>query len=124
MNGAVRAARDGHCPTVGASATLGKRFQTSVPGYEFGGKDISKVRLEDEVFVDSAEIGHWHAGRRSVPGKRRRPLLPTFRCRLPERGVPDPYSGGSDEFEQVLDLVEEASEGCSTTYANDTSGRA
>jgi protein-tyrosine-phosphatase len=29
----------------------------------------------------------------------------------PEREVPDPYSGGPDEFEHVLDLVEEASEG-------------
>ena len=28
-----------------------------------------------------------------------------------EREVPDPYSGGPDEFERVLDLVEEASEG-------------
>src|SRR5215204_5795796 len=29
----------------------------------------------------------------------------------PEREVPDPYSGGPNEFEHVLDLVEEASEG-------------
>jgi protein-tyrosine phosphatase len=29
----------------------------------------------------------------------------------PEREVPDPYSGGPDEFEHVLDLVEDASEG-------------
>jgi protein-tyrosine phosphatase len=28
-----------------------------------------------------------------------------------EREVPDPYSGGANEFEHVLDLVEEASEG-------------
>src|ERR671911_675497 len=30
---------------------------------------------------------------------------------LPEHEVPDPYSGGPNEFEHVLDLVEEASEG-------------
>jgi protein-tyrosine phosphatase len=29
----------------------------------------------------------------------------------PEREVPDPYSGGPNEFEHVLDLVEEASKG-------------
>ena len=29
----------------------------------------------------------------------------------PVREVPDPYSGGPDEFEHVLDLVEEAAEG-------------
>ena len=39
-----------------------------------------------------------------------RPFL-DFAADSPERVVPDPYSGGSDEFERVLDLVEEASEG-------------
>jgi protein-tyrosine phosphatase len=39
-----------------------------------------------------------------------RPFL-DFAPDLPEREVPDPYSGGPDEFEHVLDLVEEASEG-------------
>src|SRR5215210_5016233 len=29
----------------------------------------------------------------------------------PEREVPDPYAGGPDEFEHVIDLVEVASEG-------------
>jgi protein-tyrosine phosphatase len=39
-----------------------------------------------------------------------RPFL-DFATDSPEREVPDPYSGGPDEFERVLDLVEEASEG-------------
>jgi protein-tyrosine phosphatase len=39
-----------------------------------------------------------------------RPFL-DFTTKSPEREVPDPYSGGPDEFEHVLDLVEEASEG-------------
>jgi protein-tyrosine phosphatase len=39
-----------------------------------------------------------------------RPFL-DFAPDSPERGVPDPYSGGTSEFERVLDLVEEASEG-------------
>jgi low molecular weight protein-tyrosine phosphatase len=30
---------------------------------------------------------------------------------LPEREVPDPYHGGPEGFDHVLDLVEEASEG-------------
>ncbi len=34
-----------------------------------------------------------------------------FAADSPEREVPDPYSGGPEEFEHVLDLVEEASEG-------------
>ncbi|MDQ4128477.1 MAG: low molecular weight phosphotyrosine protein phosphatase [Actinomycetota bacterium] len=39
-----------------------------------------------------------------------RPFL-DFAPDSPQREVPDPYSGGPNEFEHVLDLVEEASEG-------------
>jgi protein-tyrosine phosphatase len=39
-----------------------------------------------------------------------RPFL-DFATSSPEREVPDPYYGGPDGFERVLDLVEEASEG-------------
>jgi protein-tyrosine phosphatase len=39
-----------------------------------------------------------------------RPFL-DFAPHSPEREVPDPYGGGPDSFEHVLDLVEEASEG-------------
>ena len=39
-----------------------------------------------------------------------RPFL-DFAPHSPEREVPDPYGGGPDSFERVLDLVEEASEG-------------
>jgi protein-tyrosine phosphatase len=39
-----------------------------------------------------------------------RPFL-DFATGSPEREVPDPYYGGPDGFEHVLDLVEEASEG-------------
>jgi protein-tyrosine phosphatase len=39
-----------------------------------------------------------------------RPFL-DFAADSPEREVPDPYHGGSEGFDHVLDLVEEASEG-------------
>lgn len=39
-----------------------------------------------------------------------RPFL-DFATDSPETAVPDPYYGGPDGFERVLDLVEEASEG-------------
>jgi protein-tyrosine phosphatase len=39
-----------------------------------------------------------------------RPFL-DFATDFPETAVPDPYYGGPDGFEHVLDLVEEASEG-------------
>ncbi len=37
--------------------------------------------------------------------------FPDFARDSPEREVPDPYYGGPEGFERVLDLVEEASEG-------------
>jgi protein-tyrosine phosphatase len=115
--------------------------------------------LGEEIFVDSAGTGNWHAG--SPPDERAqrsaslrgldlsaqrarqisrddcdtfdyiltmdeenyrmvsslcrgsavvRPFL-DFATNSPEREVPDPYYGGPDGFERVLDLVEEASEG-------------
>jgi protein-tyrosine phosphatase len=39
-----------------------------------------------------------------------RPFL-DFAAGTPETEVPDPYAGGPEDFEHVLDLVEEASEG-------------
>jgi protein-tyrosine phosphatase len=39
-----------------------------------------------------------------------RPFL-DFATKSPEREVPDPYYGGPDGFEHVLDLIEAASEG-------------
>ena len=39
-----------------------------------------------------------------------RPFL-DFAADSPEREVPDPYYGGPEGFERVMDLVEEASEG-------------
>ncbi len=46
-----------------------------------------------------------------MQGERRGEALPDFAADSPETAVPDPYYGGPDGFEHVLDLVEEASEG-------------
>jgi len=120
---------------------------------------LRREGLEDEVEVDSAGTGSWHAGSppderalsaaslrgvdissqrarritpedcqsfdyiltmdeenyRAVAGLCRgsavvRPFL-DFAPDSPETAVPDPYYGGPDGFERVMDLVEEASEG-------------
>ena len=41
-------------------------------------------------------------------------LLLDYAPHLPEREVPDPYYGGPNGFERVMDLIEEASEGLLT----------
>ncbi|HEV2092855.1 MAG TPA: low molecular weight protein-tyrosine-phosphatase [Rubrobacter sp.] len=120
---------------------------------------VRREGLEDEVEVDSAGTGGWHAGQPPDPRAQEsvlargldisdqrarritledcrtfdyvltmdeenyrkvaalcrgsavvRPFL-DFATDSPETEVPDPYSGGPEEFERVLDLVEEASEG-------------
>lgn len=46
------------------------------------------------------------------PGLRRRiQLFLDYAPHLPEREVPDPYYGGPNGFERVMDLIEEAAEG-------------
>jgi protein-tyrosine phosphatase len=121
---------------------------------------VRREGLEDEVFVDSAGTGSWHAGhppderaqrsaswrgldlsaqraRRGTPDDCHtfdyvltmdeenyravaalcrggdtevRPFL-DFAPGRAETEVPDPYYGGSQGFEHVMNLVEEASEG-------------
>ena len=120
---------------------------------------VRREGLEDEIFVDSAGTGRWHAGQPpderalsaaslrglDISSQRARQVRPEdcenfdyiltmdeenyrmvaalcrgsavvrpfldFAPHSPEREVPDPYYGGPDGFERVIDLVEEASEG-------------
>jgi protein-tyrosine phosphatase len=92
---------------------------------------LRREGLEDEVFVDSAqrarrissedceefdyvltmdEQNYQAVAALCRGGAVVRPFL-DFAPHSPEREVPDPYGGGPDSFEHVLDLVEEASEG-------------
>lgn len=48
---------------------------------------------------------------RPEPGSGHVGLLLDFAPQLPEREVPDPYYGGPEGFERVLDLVEVATQG-------------
>src|SRR5215207_8351124 len=77
--------------------------------------------LEGAVEVDSAGTGGWHVGdppdaRAAAPaGSRARiQLLREFDPAsdgAPDLDVPDPYYGGDDGFEHVLDLVDAACRG-------------
>ena len=51
-------------------------------------------------------------------------LFMEFAPQLGRRDVPDPYYGGSTGFEQVLDLVEEASHGLLAHLRKNASGKA
>lgn len=76
------------------------------------GYDLSRLRARQiEPFdferfdlILAMDRGHLKALERMAPPKRRARI----RLFVPERDVPDPYYGGPEGFEEVLDLVEAA----------------
>jgi protein-tyrosine phosphatase len=84
---------------------------------------VAEAGLGDEVELDSAGTGGWHVGER--PDRRARAAAKARGITLEkvrllrefdpadhgELDVPDPYYGGDDGFEEVLDLVRAACEG-------------
>jgi protein-tyrosine phosphatase len=76
------------------------------------GYDLSKLRarqvepLDFERFdlIIAMDRGHLKALERMAPAQRRAKI----RLFMPDRDVPDPYYGGPQGFEEVLDLVEAA----------------
>jgi protein-tyrosine phosphatase len=86
----------------------------SVRGLDLSAQRARQVRPEDcENFdyVLTMDEDNYHAVAALCRGSAVvRPFL-DFATDSPEREVPDPYYGGPDGFERVLDLVEEASEG-------------
>ena len=72
---------------------------------------ITPEDCEDFDYVLTMDEDNYHAVSSLCRGSAVvRPFL-DFAPDSPEREVPDPYYGGPDGFERVLDLVEEASEG-------------
>ena len=93
-----------------------ERAQESV---QLRGLDISHLRARQVTpedcrtfdYVLTMDEGNYRAVSALCDGDAVvRPFL-DFAAGSPEREVPDPYFGGPDGFERVLDLVEEASEG-------------
>jgi len=76
-------------------------------GYELAGQRARHLRLRDFeqfdliVAMDRGHLEILHI--RCPPGQRHK-----LRLLVPGSDVPDPYYGGPEGFEQVLDMVEEA----------------
>jgi protein-tyrosine phosphatase len=76
-------------------------------GYDLSAQRARQVVPSDfEAFdlIVAMDQGHLKALERMAPGAQRKKL----RMLIPGRDVPDPYYGGAEGFEKVLDLVEEA----------------
>ncbi len=84
-------------------------------GVELDGQRARRVRAQDFAEFDlilAMDRGHYGDLRRLAPDGAGRDKVRLFLDFVPEAGtsdVPDPYYGGDDGFEQVLDLVEAAS---------------
>lgn len=66
-------------------------------------RQVSRQDFEDFELILAMDRGHFAALRRICPPQH----LGKVRLFKADTDVPDPYYGGADGFEQVLDLVEE-----------------
>jgi protein-tyrosine phosphatase len=74
-------------------------------GYDLSAQRARQVRLEDFDRFDmilAMDRGHLRALQKLAPARHHAKI----RLFVEGRDVPDPYDGGPDGFEQVLDLVE------------------
>ncbi len=81
-------------------------------------RHVSKSDFETFDLIVAMDRGHLRMLQRTCPAEHRGKL----RLFLPDRDVPDPYYGGPDGFEQVLDMVEEACRGLLAEIRTLTSG--
>ncbi|MFP2769466.1 low molecular weight protein-tyrosine-phosphatase [Oceanisphaera sp. KMM 10153] len=119
------AARDGVAVDIDSAGTLGyhsgaapdsrARAAGESRGYDFSGISAREVTAEDFVHFDLVLV----ADRSNLADLQARcPSEHQHKLRLllsyadvPEQEVPDPYYGGEQGFERVLDLIESACEG-------------
>jgi len=101
-----------------ASAGIGEWHVGSAPderaqhhaksrGYDLSAlraRQVTKRDFADFDLILAMDRGHLRALQRMAPAKHRHKV----RRFVPERDVPDPYYGGPEGFEHVLDLVEAA----------------
>jgi len=100
----------GEPPDLRAQAAAARR------GYDLSGLRARKLEPSDLDRFDlllAMDRGHYSElqsmGRTSSPGKFR--LMMSYARRYREEEVPDPYYGGPQGFERVLDMLEDASQG-------------
>ncbi len=84
-------------------------------GYDLAGQ-ARQVRLEDFEFFDfvlAMDSSNFEALAQKCPPALRGKIamFMDFSKRFPDKDVPDPYFGGLNGFEQVLDRVEDAARG-------------
>ena len=105
-----------HSYHIGESPDSRAQEAASRRGYDLGAQRGRQVVLEDFSKFDlvlAMDNGNLRALRQVCPREHaaKLRLFMDFHSNTAVREVPDPYYGGSEGFERVLDLVEEASRG-------------
>lgn len=92
------------------------RLACAARGYSLDGMRARRIRAQDFaefdliLAMDRSNLAHL---RRLCPEDHlhKLQLLLDYSRRWPGEDVPDPYNGGPERFERVLDMIEEATEG-------------
>lgn len=99
----------GNPPDPRATAAGAKR------GYDLSGLRARQLTAEDMDRFDYVLVmdrdNYQHAERLTTHARTRPELFLAYAPQSPVQEVPDPYYGAGDGFEQVLDLIEAASDG-------------
>jgi protein-tyrosine phosphatase len=99
----------------GAEPDRRARAAGEARGYDFGGISARQVKSEDFICFDlilAADRSNLADLRAQCPPAHQHKLrLLLSYADVPEQEVPDPYYGGDQGFERVLDLIESACEG-------------
>jgi protein-tyrosine phosphatase len=105
----------------GAGPDERSRAAGEARGYDFSGIRSRRIRQEDFArfeLILAADRSNLADLLSLCPAEHRHKLrlLMSYAAR-PEQEVPDPYYGGEQGFEQVLDMIEEACEGVIRTLS-------
>ncbi|WP_445398731.1 low molecular weight protein-tyrosine-phosphatase [Zobellella sp. An-6] len=99
----------------GAAPDGRSRAAGETRGYDFSGIRARKIRAEDFgdfdliLAADRSNLADLRAA--CPPGHQHKVKLLLSFAHQPEQEVPDPYHGGEQGFEHVLDLIESACDG-------------
>lgn len=105
-----------HDGQVGSPPDRRAQLAAAARGYDLSGQQAREVRVEDFEYFDfvlAMDSNNFAALAQKCPPALRGKIamFMDFSERFADKDVPDPYFGGLDGFEQVLDRVEDAARG-------------
>jgi len=96
-------------------------------GYDLSGlraRRFERADFERFDLIVAMDRGHFAmlSARAQPPGAHKLKLMMSYARRFKEQDVPDPYYGGPQDFERVIDMLEDAARGLLDSLAEPTKG--